>query len=63
MRVSQTLETPDGTVTFVGELSQQELDLIISVGLNFLMGQGAVPFQVQKELDFAKNLPGNETEQ
>lgn len=49
MRVSKTIETPDGTIQFEGELSQEELDLILSVGINFLMEQGAIPFKVMSE--------------
>lgn len=46
MEVNQTFKTPQGTVKFQGELSQEEADFVIKVGLNYLMQQGALPFQI-----------------
>lgn len=60
MKVAKTFETPDGTVHFEGELSQEELDLIISVGINFLMQQGAIPFKVMGEKNKADFGEGSE---
>lgn len=44
MLVNKSIETPQGTVKFEGELEQQELDFILKVGLNFLLQNGAIPF-------------------
>ena len=43
MLVNKSLETPQGTVVFEGELEQRELDLVLQVGLNFLLQLGALP--------------------
>lgn len=63
MRVSKTIETPNGGVTFDGELNPQELDLIISVGLNHLLIVGALPMQVMKEGDISSRVSGSEVKQ
>lgn len=46
MQIKKTLETPEGRVTFEGELSADELEVIIGIGLNYLLSQGALPFKV-----------------
>jgi hypothetical protein len=43
MLVSKTLETPEGHVKFEGELEPNELDLVIKLGLNYLLQMGALP--------------------
>lgn len=43
MHVNKTIETPQGTVVFEGELEEKELDLVLKVGLNFLLQMGALP--------------------
>ena len=63
MKVDKSLEGPNGTVTFQGELSPEEVDVILGVGLNFLMQQGAIPFKVLKDLDKVKIAPSTETQQ
>lgn len=44
MEIRKTIKTPQGTVMFEGELSQEELDFVITVGLNELFQNGALPF-------------------
>ena len=44
MNVNKTIETANGNVVFEGELEQGELDLVIRIGLNYLMQMGALPF-------------------
>ena len=61
MKVDKSLEGPNGTVQFQGELSSEEVDVILGVGLNFLMQQGALPFKVIKDMDKAKLAPHSET--
>ena len=63
IRIKKSLETPEGTVNFEGELSQEELDLVLSVGMNFLMQQGALPFRVMDSSNAAAIVEGNETQQ
>lgn len=63
MKISKTLETPDGTVEFSGEINQEELDFILTVGLNYLMQQGAIPFQIRKEADLSGVVEGSESHQ
>lgn len=43
MLVSKSIETPQGTVKFEGELEANELDFVIKIGLNVLLQQGAIP--------------------
>jgi hypothetical protein len=49
MLVNKSLETPQGTVVFEGELEQRELDLVLKVGLNFLLQMGALPIITKTE--------------
>lgn len=42
MLVNKSIETPEGTVRFEGELEQKELDFILKIGLNVLLTQGAL---------------------
>lgn len=44
MHVTKSLETAEGTVKFEGELEQKELDLVLKIGLNYLLQMGALPF-------------------
>lgn len=44
MQISQVIKTEEGTYTFEGELTQEELDLVMEVGLNTLMHNGSLPF-------------------
>ena len=49
MKIHEAIETPEGSVTIQGELNPQELGLVLSIGLNYLMQQGAIPFLVKQE--------------
>ena len=44
MHVNKSIETPEGTVKFEGELESKELDLVLKIGLNYLYQMGALPF-------------------
>lgn len=44
MFIKQTIRTEEGTITFQGELSQEEADMVIEVGLLTLLHNGAIPF-------------------
>lgn len=62
MKVNKSIETPEGTFVFEGELSVEEVDLIMGVGLNFLLQQGALPFRVTKASKVVAQMSGNDTE-
>ena len=47
MKVEQVIETPEGTINFNGELSQEEADLVVKAGLLTLLRRGA--FQMSQE--------------
>lgn len=49
MLVNKSIETPQGTVKFEGELEQVELDFVLKIGLNTLMQMGAIPFTAKNE--------------
>jgi hypothetical protein len=51
--INKSIETEEGTVKFEGELEQAELDLVLQVGLNFLLQQGALPFTTKMDVDDA----------
>ena len=40
MKIENTVKTDEGTFQFNGELSQDEHDLVLTIGLNFLYAQG-----------------------
>jgi hypothetical protein len=40
MLVKKSVETPKGTVQFEGELSQQELDAVLQIGLSVIFMRG-----------------------
>jgi len=42
--INKTVELENGKVEFKGELSQEELDLVLTMGLNMLLSKGAIPF-------------------
>lgn len=42
MKVNKTIELPNGTVQFQGELSEEELDTVLAYGLNTLLALGAI---------------------
>ena len=63
MKVSKTLELNGGTVQFDGELSEAEVDMIIGIGLNYLLQRGALPFKVDSETDLAQLGITTETKQ
>ena len=46
MKISKSLESPVGTVQFVGELEGVELDMVIQLGLLTLMARGAIKTEI-----------------
>jgi hypothetical protein len=43
MKVNQVIQMPDGLVKFEGELSEKESNLVVELGLNYLIRAGAFP--------------------
>lgn len=43
MKVSKTVLLEEGAIKFEGELSEVETDLVVEVGLNYLIRAGAFP--------------------
>lgn len=43
MKINNTIETPNGGMTFQGELDGKELDYVVQTGLNFLMYNNLLP--------------------
>lgn len=61
MKISKTLEMPDGIVVFEGELSQVEADAVIKLGLmSLILGGQIVPTEAQEDGD-GFTVDGNET--
>lgn len=58
MEIKKVLKTKDGNVTFKGSLSPEEHEFVLAVGLNTLMENGAIPFQVGEEDELAYFIPG-----
>lgn len=42
MQVESIVENDNGTATFTGTLSEQELQIVVTVGLNMLYAQGLI---------------------
>lgn len=60
MDVKQTLELPDGSVTFQGTLSQAEVDLVVAAGLNYLLQKGILPIKAMSEPEIINMVGGSE---
>lgn len=43
MQIKVKTEDVDGNITFDGTLNQQEVELVLNVGINFLLANGAMP--------------------
>ncbi len=54
MRVSNSLESEEGTIKFDGILEGPELDYVIQTGLNFLVFNGLLPI-AKKSVDLHVN--------
>lgn len=58
MLVNKSIETPEGTIKFEGELETEELNLVIQIGLNWLFKRGMLPFVIAGEDDDSV-IPGD----
>jgi len=43
MKIESVVRLPEGAVKFSGELSEQETNLVVELGLNYLIRAGAFP--------------------
>ena len=59
MQINKTIETADGTIKFEGELSQEEADTVISVGLTSLLNAGFINYTVvtSDDIEVDPNTP------
>lgn len=48
MKINKTIETTEGGIHFQGELTTEEADLVIEIGLSVLLAQGAIPFTLKQ---------------
>ena len=55
MQISKSIETPEGTVKFSGEISGKELDIVIQFGLLSLMSKGVIQ-AIVSDKDAEENL-------
>ncbi len=58
MEIKKSIKNKDGTVMFKGELSPEEHDFVLSVGLNTLVEQGAIAMSTEEEPDRWR-IPGD----
>lgn len=54
MEVKKVIKTSKGDYTFEGNLSQEELDIIMTVGIGVLLEKGAMPLLGLDEGDECK---------
>lgn len=50
MRLKSVIETPEGNVQFEGELSNEQVQFLLEVGLNVVLANGATPFATENEI-------------
>lgn len=64
MDVKRVIETENGAVFFSGTLTGAELEAVITVGLNVLLENGALPYLMEGDETAAKLvMPESKTEQ
>ena len=59
MKVNNTIKTPKGDVTFQGELSEEEANVVWDAGLNWLLLQGILPFKMMQDKDKIQFVEGS----
>ena len=63
MQISKVIKTDEGTVKFEGEITQEEHEFVLTVGLHTLIQQGALPFIVAEEEELSSFVPGTDNVQ
>ena len=62
MDIKKVIKTSKGDFTFEGSLSQEELDIIVTVGIGVLLEKGAMPLMGLEEGEECKLVyPSGET--
>lgn len=51
MKIVHTVEKPDGSVTFQGNVAGSELAFLLEYAVNGLLEQGALPFLTKKTVE------------
>jgi hypothetical protein len=49
MYVKKIIQTEEGAIKFEGELTQEEADLVVECGLNWLLREGALPLLEEED--------------
>lgn len=60
MQVKNLVKSKDGTYLFDGELSEEEHEFVLNIGLASLLEQGAIPFMTADEETAYKFIPGSD---
>lgn len=60
MQVSKLLKTSEGTVKFEGELTEEEHEFVVNIGLATLLEEGAIPFITATEENAHSFVPGSD---
>jgi hypothetical protein len=63
MYIEKVLKTQDGTFKFEGELTDSEHDYVLTVGLNYLLQQGVLPFKAVEDDNLKDMVPGDDNYQ
>jgi hypothetical protein len=64
LQIKHSIELPDGSYTYQGNISGKELDFLVEFALNNLVAQGAFPFVHGDTLDESMfPVPDEQTEQ
>lgn len=64
MKIYVETEDADGNIVFKGTLNKQEVELVLNVGINFLMANGAMPlFTGKDDEELAIVAPSTNTQQ
>ena len=62
MEIRKVIKTSKGDFTFEGNLSQEELDIVVTVGIGVLLEQGAMPILGLEEGEECRlQMPNGET--
>ena len=58
MQVNKRIKTPDGITEVNCDFSEEEADIIFTIGLTEMLRVGAIPFSLLQTMDAAKFAPG-----
>lgn len=58
MQIQKIIETPEGAVEVQANLSPEQVQFLLEVGLNVVLAKGAKPFLTPEEFDPHQFVPG-----